>query len=88
MYKIFDEAVNDGIFQYVGFVKNIAKVLNKTDCVVLPSYREGSSRAILEAMSIGLPVIASDVPGCNNLVEDGVTGFLTKSIVLLVLRIR
>lgn len=76
----FEKAIQDNIFEYVGFVTDITEILNKADCLVLPSYREGSSRAILEALSMEVPVITSDVPGCNNLVEDGVTGFLTESM--------
>ena len=48
------------------------------DCVILPSYREGTSRALLEAGSLGRPIIASDVPGCNNIVDDGLNGYLCK----------
>ena len=76
----FEKAIQNNIFEYVGFVKDVSDILIDANCLVLPSYREGSSRAILEAMSMKLPVITSDVPGCNNLVEDGVTGFLSKSM--------
>ena len=49
---------------------------NMIDCLVQPSYREGMSRSILEAMSMRLPVICSDVPGCRELVDDGISGVL------------
>lgn len=49
---------------------------NTIDCLVQPSYREGMSRSILEAMSMRLPVICSDVPGCRELVDDGVSGVI------------
>ena len=48
----------------------------EADCVVLPSYREGMPRALLEAASMGLPAIASDVPGCRQAVVEAETGFL------------
>ena len=64
------------------FYKNISDVRNLlkvSDCIVLPSYREGLSKSLLEASAIGRPMLVSDVPGCNNIVDDGVNGFLFKS---------
>lgn len=46
------------------------------DCVVLPSYREGTSRVLLEAAAMARPLVATDVPGCREVVEDGVNGYL------------
>ncbi|HHD73024.1 MAG TPA: glycosyltransferase, partial [Epsilonproteobacteria bacterium] len=51
---------------------------NSCDCVVLPSYREGLSRVLLEAASMAKPIVTTDVPGCREVVEAGVTGFLCK----------
>jgi glycosyltransferase involved in cell wall biosynthesis len=48
------------------------------DCVVMPSYREGMSNVLLEAASMARPLIATDVTGCKDIVEDGVNGFLCK----------
>ncbi len=48
----------------------------EADCVVLPSYREGMPRSLLEAGAMGLPVIAADVPGCRQIVSDGFNGML------------
>ncbi len=62
--------------QYLGQVKDVRPHLRACQALVLPSYREGLPRAILEAMAIGRPVIAFDVPGCNALVEHGKTGQL------------
>lgn len=50
--------------------------LEKADSVVLPSYREGLSKALLEACAIGRPIIASNVPGCRELIENEVNGLL------------
>ena len=52
------------------------KVISGCDCVVLPSYREGMPRSILEAFAVGRPAIVSDVPGCRDAIEEGVTGLL------------
>ena len=46
------------------------------DGVVLPSYREGMPRTLLEACSMELPVVTTNVPGCNEVIEDGINGFL------------
>ena len=64
--------------EYLGMVDNVEEVITSIDCVVLPSYREGTPRAILEASSMGKVVITTDVPGCRGTVDDGVTGFLCK----------
>ena len=50
--------------------------INETDCVILPSYREGSSRILLETAALGKPSIATNVPGCNNIIIDSFNGFL------------
>jgi glycosyltransferase involved in cell wall biosynthesis len=46
---------------------------------VLPSYREGTPRSVLEAMAMGRAIITTDVPGCRETVRDGETGFLVKA---------
>ena len=61
---------------YVGFQKDVRPFLKKTSVFVLPSYREGTPRSVLEAMSMGKPIICSDVPGCRNTVIEGYNGFL------------
>jgi len=65
-----------GIFEYLGETCDVVPFLNDCECVVLPSYREGMSRLLLEASAMGLPVIATDVTGCREIVEHGVTGLL------------
>ena len=54
----------------------IENLLSQVDCVVLPSYREGMPKSLLEACSMELPVIATNVPGCRSIIEDGFNGFL------------
>ena len=66
----------EGIVTYLGVTSDVRPYIKKADCVVLPSYREGLSRTLLEAGAIGRPVIATRVVGCKEIVEDGRTGFL------------
>lgn len=66
---------------YINLIEGVDDVrdyLLKADCFILPSYREGLSRATLEAMSMEVPVICSDVPGLNELINDGENGYLCK----------
>lgn len=68
-----------GIIEYVGCVSDVRPVLASSDCFVLPSYyREGVPRVILEASSMGLPVITTDSVGCRDAVDHGSTGYLCK----------
>lgn len=59
-----------------GMVDNVEEYLAASDLFVLPSYREGMPRALIEAMAMGLPCIATDIRGCREIVSDGVNGFL------------
>lgn len=68
----------EGTIRYLGSVDDVAPHLAQADCVVLPSYREGCPRSLLEAASMSIPLIATDVPGCRQVVEDGVNGFLCR----------
>jgi glycosyltransferase involved in cell wall biosynthesis len=64
--------------RWLGPSDRIEKVYAQVDCVVLPSYREGMPRSLLEAGAMGLPVVATHVPGCRNIVTHGVNGLLCK----------
>ena len=55
---------------YLGPKENIIDYLENSDCLILPSYREGLSNVLLEAMSMKLPVLASNVPGCKELIVN------------------
>jgi len=74
----FAKWVEDGIIDYKGFVKDIRPHIANSDCIVLPSYREGMPRTLLEGMAMGKGLIASDVPGCRETIEEGENGFLVK----------
>ena len=69
---------HEGIIEYLGSSDDVVSIYGEADCVVLPSYREGMPRTLLEAASMGLPLIATDVPGCRQVVLDGETGLLCK----------
>ena len=66
----------EGITIYKGETDDVRPFLAESHCVVLPSYREGLPRALLEAAAMARPMIATDVPGCSDLVANGQTGFL------------
>jgi glycosyltransferase involved in cell wall biosynthesis len=68
--------VAEGVIEFLGATNDVRPYVAAADCVVLPSYREGTSRVLLEAAAMARPVVATDVPGCREVVEDGVTGFL------------
>jgi len=71
-----DNWVHEGIVEYLGTSDDVRPFLAASDCVVLPSYREGTPRSLLEAAAMVKPLIATDVPGCREVVTDGVNGFL------------
>lgn len=67
----------DGAFiNYCGYSNDIKSVLQDNNIFVLPSYHEGISRSIMEAMSMGMPIITTDIPGCKETVEDNYNGLL------------
>lgn len=70
--------VQDGIAIYHGFQENPIPYYAASDCIVLPSYHEGMSNVLLEAAAIGRPLITSDIPGCREAVDPGVSGILVK----------
>jgi glycosyltransferase involved in cell wall biosynthesis len=70
--------VAEGVVSYLGVTDDMPSAYAEADCIVLPSYREGVPRTLLEAASMGLPVITTDAVGCRDAVEDGITGFLCR----------
>ncbi len=76
---LVNQWIEQDVVEYLGSVDDVRKFINNSDCVVLPSYREGTPKSLLEAASSAKPIIATDVAGCNNVVKDGVNGFLCKS---------
>lgn len=69
---------NDGVINYLGFSDDVQPFIANANCVVLPSYREGLSKVLIEASSMAKPIITTDVPGCKDVVIDQYNGFLCK----------
>jgi glycosyltransferase involved in cell wall biosynthesis len=77
--KIIINANNKGIIQYFKETTKVQKIIKKIHCLVLPSYREGFSKILMEASSMGRPLIATKVPGCKEIVKNNMTGYLCQS---------
>lgn len=69
--------VEEGIINYLGVSDNVEQEIAKVDCMVLPSYyREGVPKSLLEAGSMGKPIVTTDSVGCRETVDDGINGYL------------
>ena len=76
-YKpIIDELEKAGVVKYHGYQSDMKPFYAMASCVVLPSYHEGMSNVLLEAAASGRPLITSDIPGCREAVESGISGYL------------
>jgi glycosyltransferase involved in cell wall biosynthesis len=73
---VVHDAIVRGLIEFLGFVPKIEVEFARASIVVLPSYREGTPRVILEASASGAAVVAFDVPGCREAVVHGETGLL------------
>ena len=74
--KVFFEYVNEGNVEYCGYKKNLTKFYIESSVFVLPSYREGRPRSVIEAMSCGRAIITTNAPGCREAIRDKVNGFI------------
>ena len=68
----------EGFVNYLGAVDDIRDIMGNANVVVLPSYREGTPKSLLEAMAMEKPIITTDVPGCRETVKNGYNGYLCK----------
>src|SRR5258706_5676706 len=68
--------IAQGTIEFLGRLRDVRPALNECSVYVLPSYREGTPRSVLEAMAVGRAVITTDAPGCRETVVDGDNGFL------------
>ena len=71
-----DEWLTEGVVEHWGYRSDMPQVLASATVVALPSYREGMPKALLEAAACGRAVVTTDVPGCRDAIEPGVTGLL------------
>jgi len=76
--NVIDEWIRTGTVEYLGSTNDVRTFINAADCIVLPSYREGTPRTLLEAASSSKPIIATDVAGCHQAVDHNFNGLLCK----------
>lgn len=69
-----ETAVREGVVEYLGYQLDARPYLSASSAVVLPSYHEGLSNALLEAAATGRPILASSIPGCAEIFDEGATG--------------
>lgn len=68
-----------GVLSYLGATTDVRPYIEQAHCVVLPSYyREGTPRSLLEAAAMGRPLITTNMPGCQDTLRDGVSGYLVR----------
>lgn len=73
-----DAWVAEGAVQYLGTRTDVRTEIAEADCIVLPSYREGTPRTLLEAAAMAKPIVTTDAVGCREVVDDGRNGLLCK----------
>jgi glycosyltransferase involved in cell wall biosynthesis len=74
--ETLDAWVAEGVVEYLSTTNDVRPAITAANCVVLPSYREGAPRTLIEAAAMARPLIATDVPGCRAVVDRDVSGFL------------
>jgi glycosyltransferase involved in cell wall biosynthesis len=75
----FHNWTDSGSIDYLGYHSDVRPFISAASCIVLPSYREGMPRSLLEAGAMGRPLIATEVPGCRDTIDDGRNGFLCRA---------
>lgn len=75
-YKDIFKDFNNGQIKYIGTSSDVREQIKEADCIVNPSYHEGMSNVLLEGGSMGKPLIASDIPGCKEIIEEGFNGYV------------
>lgn len=75
----FTKAKDDKLVEYLGYTNDVPGVMCNADCIVLASYREGVPLVLLEACSMEIPIVATNVTGCNEVIVDNVNGFICEA---------
>ncbi|MGB3852718.1 MAG: glycosyltransferase family 4 protein [Tunicatimonas sp.] len=75
---MLDGWIDEGLIDYLGTADDVRPFVQQADAVVLPSYREGLPRTLLEAASMEKPLVATDTPGCRHVIVDGYNGLLCR----------
>lgn len=70
--------IGSGVIEYFGEQGDVRPYISQCSIYVLPSYREGTPKTVLESMAMGRAIITSNAPGCRETVVDGVNGYLTE----------
>lgn len=68
--------IKEGVIEYPGSTDDVREYFAQANCAVLPSYREGTPRTLLEAASMALPIVTTDAPGCRDTIDQDVTGYM------------
>ena len=76
LLKLFNKFLSNNYIVYLNEAMDVKQYLIDCDCLVLPSYREGLSKSLLEASAIGRPMLVSNVPGCRDVVQNNFNGLL------------
>jgi glycosyltransferase involved in cell wall biosynthesis len=74
-----EDWIREGPVEYLGSTADVRPFIHDSAAIVLPSYREGLPRSLLEAAAMGRPLIGTDVPGCRRVVRDDFTGFICQA---------
>jgi galacturonosyltransferase len=69
---------NNSNVKHLGYSKDVRQEIKEVDCIIHPSYHEGMSNVLLESGAMGKPLIASNIPGCKEIIDDGINGYLFK----------
>jgi glycosyltransferase involved in cell wall biosynthesis len=77
--EVLENWIDEGVIEYEGVTSDVRPFINAANCIVLPSYREGAPRTLIEAASMARPLISTDVPGCRSVVKNGENGILCEA---------